>query len=195
MDATQRLNDYIFYRGTAKLHEVLQLMFCLHEILIKGQTFIHVIWIAGRRMIYQGTNVLSWSDFTSGVMSGINMLHYIPLHKTALERQGKPICSLLQYIVQDEVPLFYLEPSQWFEQAQDCDGHYVWTPAPWLGDVAVYQMAEAQHIQPWNVHIFIIPSDMGGWWRKTLYKTSNSFALFLLMMHFGPNPPSMNLSP
>ncbi|KAL7576184.1 hypothetical protein ACA910_004837 [Epithemia clementina (nom. ined.)] len=44
-----------FYWGTAKSPEVLQLMFRLHRVLIKGRAFIHVIWISGNRMIDQGT--------------------------------------------------------------------------------------------------------------------------------------------
>ncbi|KAL7581013.1 hypothetical protein ACA910_005822 [Epithemia clementina (nom. ined.)] len=40
-----------FYRGTAKSPEVLHLMFRLHRILIKGQAFVHIIWVAGKCMI------------------------------------------------------------------------------------------------------------------------------------------------
>ncbi|KAL7573105.1 hypothetical protein ACA910_018786 [Epithemia clementina (nom. ined.)] len=68
-----------FYRGTAKSPEVLRLMFCLHRILIRGYSFIHIIlWIAGKRMIDQGTDGLSRSDLTSGVMRGQDMLSFVP---------------------------------------------------------------------------------------------------------------------
>ncbi|KAL7565118.1 hypothetical protein ACA910_005125 [Epithemia clementina (nom. ined.)] len=57
-----------FYRDTAKSPEVLALMFRLHKVLMKGNIFIHIIGVSGKRMIQQGTDGLSRSDLSSGVM-------------------------------------------------------------------------------------------------------------------------------
>jgi hypothetical protein len=42
---------------------------------------VHVVWIAGTRMISQGTDGLSRGDLTSGVMAGDDFLSHIPLDK------------------------------------------------------------------------------------------------------------------
>ncbi|KAL7565773.1 hypothetical protein ACA910_010211 [Epithemia clementina (nom. ined.)] len=87
-----------FDRGTAKSPEVLGLMFRLHRILMKGYAFIHVIWVAGKQMIDQGTDGLSRSNLTSGVMRGLPMLYYVPLHQTAIERQPMKLLDFLKEI-------------------------------------------------------------------------------------------------
>ncbi|KAL7567016.1 hypothetical protein ACA910_019941 [Epithemia clementina (nom. ined.)] len=79
LDAEGRLNEGLelfiftdnvhaesaFYKGTAKTPEVLDLMYRVHRILMKGYAFIHIIWVAGKRMIQQGTDGLSRSDLTT----------------------------------------------------------------------------------------------------------------------------------
>ncbi|KAL7566866.1 hypothetical protein ACA910_021359 [Epithemia clementina (nom. ined.)] len=125
-----------FYLAMAKSPEVLELMFCLHQILIKGYAFIHIVWVAGCRMIDQGTDGLSRADLTNGVMRGTSMLDFIPLSKSALERQGQKILDYVHNIVQD-VTLIRLEPQDWFIKPQDEDGCYLWSPLPCLGDMAV----------------------------------------------------------
>ncbi|KAL7556538.1 hypothetical protein ACA910_017629 [Epithemia clementina (nom. ined.)] len=195
MDAAHELSDQVeififtdnqhaesaFYRGTAKSPEVLELMFQLHRILIKGYALVHVIWVAGRRMIDQGTDGLSRANLTNGVMRGMSMFDFIPLAKTALERQGKMIYDFLDNVVKGTPTLTLLEPQDWFGKPQDEDGCYLWAPAPCLGDVAVYLLAEAMHIRPWNTQLGVLPSVMAGRWRKLLYKTSD----FLCVLPFG----------
>ncbi|KAL7577525.1 hypothetical protein ACA910_015061 [Epithemia clementina (nom. ined.)] len=99
LDAEGRLNEGLelfiftnnvhaesaFYKGTAKLPEVLDLMYQVHRILMKGYAFIHIIWVARKRMLQQGTDGLSRSDLTTGAMMGAPMKTFIPLHKSALE--------------------------------------------------------------------------------------------------------------
>ncbi|KAL7570650.1 hypothetical protein ACA910_014924 [Epithemia clementina (nom. ined.)] len=132
-----------FYRGTAKSPEVLQLMFKLHKILIKGYAFIHIIWVAGRRMIDQGTDGLSRSDLTNGVLRGVSMLHYVPLARTAFERQEPAIKEFLGSILgRERTSLHFLSFKEWFYVPQDSKGLFIWSPPPCLGDVAVYLMAE-----------------------------------------------------
>ncbi|KAL7580012.1 hypothetical protein ACA910_005001 [Epithemia clementina (nom. ined.)] len=195
MDSDNQLSDLVeifiltdnqhaesaFYCGTAKSLEVFDLIFRLHQILIKGQAFIHIIWVMGRRMIAQGTDGLSRADLTNGVMRGVSMFDFIPLAKTALEQQGKNILAFLNFIVGETSVLTLLELQDWFKRTQDKDGCYLWAPPPCLGNFAVYLIAEAMRIRPWNTHVMVILSIMAGCWRKLLYKTSD----FLCMLPFG----------
>ena len=149
-------------------------MFRLHKILMRGEAFIHVVWVAGKRMIAQGSDGLSRSDLTSGVLRGIDMLSYVPLHLSAGERQPHGIENLLQRILGKHHPeALRMEPAQWFTAPQDLNGIFVWEPAPCLADVAIYMLSEAWHIRPWNVHVMIVPSLMSGKWRRMLYKISD----------------------
>jgi hypothetical protein len=136
---------------------------------MKGKAFIDIIWIAGTRMIAQGTDGLSRSDLTTGVMSGQPMLSYIPLHLSALDRQRIPVLSFLETMTSGEV-FTLLEPRDWFLAPHDSDGFFIWTPPPALADTAIFQMAEAIHIRPWNTHVVVLPSLMKGRWEKLLNK-------------------------
>ncbi|KAL7580680.1 hypothetical protein ACA910_002192 [Epithemia clementina (nom. ined.)] len=104
-----------------KSPEVPALVFRLHRILIKGQAFVHVIWIAGKRMINQGTDGLSQSDLTNGVMRGVNMLKFVPLHHMALERQKDLILHFIQDVTGMDTPWKILQPEDWYFQPQDTD--------------------------------------------------------------------------
>ena len=97
------------------------------------------------------------------------MLSFVPLHQTALERQHAPVISFLETITSEE-PFMLLEPRDWFLAPQDCDGLFIWTPPPALANVAIFQMAEAIHIRPWNTHVVIVPSLMKDRWEKLLNK-------------------------
>lgn len=48
----------------------------------------HVIHVAGLRMMVQGTDELSRGVSTSGIMQGMDFCSFVPLHLSALERQG-----------------------------------------------------------------------------------------------------------
>jgi hypothetical protein len=60
----------------------------LRQLDMHGQIILHVVHVAGSRMVVQGTDGLSRSDFSSGVMSGQHMLQFVPLHLTALDRSA-----------------------------------------------------------------------------------------------------------
>ena len=166
-----------FYRGTAKSPEVLRLMFRLHKILMVGEEFVHVVWVSGKRMIAQGTDGLSRSDLTSGVMSGTNMLSYVPLHKTAIERQPKVMSLFLRQIIDESEDITVLKVDDWFTIPQTQDGTFVWIPPPCIADVAIFMMAEAWHVRPWNTHVLIAPSLLSGRWRRMLSKAVDVFCV------------------
>ncbi|KAL7579189.1 hypothetical protein ACA910_011360 [Epithemia clementina (nom. ined.)] len=113
-----------FYRGTAKLPEVLALMLRLHVILMKGQAFVHIGWVSGKQMIDQGTDGLSRSDLPSGVMQGVPMLRYVPLHLSVLERQPIRVREFLDAAMFGTSKV-YLTPHQRVTVAQDSDNVFV----------------------------------------------------------------------
>ncbi|KAL7557316.1 hypothetical protein ACA910_022411 [Epithemia clementina (nom. ined.)] len=189
LDAEGRLNEGLelfiftdnvhtesaFYKGTAKLPKVLDLMYRVHCILMKGYAFIHIIWVAGKRMIQQGTDGLSRSDLTTGAMMGAPIETFIPLHKSALERQPQQISLLLQQIAEGTT-LNFLEARDWFIAPFESDGVFVWLPPPCITDHVVFLMAEAIHLRPWNTHLLIVPSILSRRWQRALSKTTDVIA-------------------
>ena len=123
-------------------------------------------------MIAQGTDGLSRGELTTGVMRGMPMLEFVPLHLSVLDRRRGPVLKFIHEIVGGE-KLSCLSPEQWLLDPHDLDGNYLWTPPPVIADVAVFQLAEAIHIRPWNTHIIVLPGLMTARWRKLLTKTSD----------------------
>ncbi len=65
-----------------------ELMLSLRESEMHTGLILHMVHVSGKRMISQGTDGLSRGDTSFGVMAGISMLTYVPLHLSALDRQG-----------------------------------------------------------------------------------------------------------
>jgi hypothetical protein len=165
-----------FYRGSAKSKSMLALMLRLHKICMNGQSFIHIIWVSGKRMIAQGTDGLSRSDYSTGVMRGQPMLEHIPLNLSAYDRQPQCTLTFLREITDDE-KFRQLEPKEWYTVPFDQDGSFLWFPPPCIADVAIFQMAESFHVRPWNLHVLMIPQLMTGFWRKMILKSTDFFVV------------------
>ena len=135
-----------------------------------GKLIIHFIWIAGTRMIAQGTDGLSRGEFSSGVMAGGPFLKFLPLNETALERVPH-----LKTIMNGWLPgqdWKFATTQDWFHEVfKDPNGSFVWSPSPALARIAVDQLCEVKHIFPNSRHVLICPALMTGYWRKQLGKT------------------------
>jgi hypothetical protein len=157
------------YKGTSSSKLLFDLVMRLRKLEMQGSIFLHIIWVAGKRMIAQGTDGLSRGDLGSGVMAGASMLDYVPINKSALERQPE-----LTTWLKDLLPgsWRFLEPDGWFD---DCfsKGNFIWSPPPAAADAALDQLCESFHCRPDNGHIFVCPSLMTSRWRKKLGKVSD----------------------
>jgi hypothetical protein len=94
-------------------------------------------------MILQGTDGLSRGLEAEGVLGGKDFLSFIPLHKSALERESDRISSWYGSRLSPR----WLAPEDWF-----LDGHTkdfcVWSPPPAAADVALEQLAKTVHKRP-----------------------------------------------
>jgi hypothetical protein len=130
---------------------------------------VHFIHIAGKRMIAQGTDGLSRGLTTKGVMTGLNMLHFVPLHLDALERQGPSLQEwILSWFSGQDAPAF-LQPRGWFTLGHT-HSTCVWSPPPAAAEVALEQLAYSIHKRPYHCHAVVIPRLMTARWRKLLGK-------------------------
>jgi hypothetical protein len=73
------VTERAFHRGTSSSKTLFDLVLRLHKLEMQGKLFIHLIWVAGTRMIAQGTDGASRGDLSNGVMSGKDMLDFVPL--------------------------------------------------------------------------------------------------------------------
>jgi hypothetical protein len=64
-----------YYRGNSPNHHLFELVRRLRLLDMLGHVILHVIHVAGMRMIVQGMGGLSRGDFSSGVMTGLPMLN------------------------------------------------------------------------------------------------------------------------
>ena len=67
-----------FFNGSSSSLSLFELVLRLRKLEMMGKIFLHLIWVAGTRMIQQGTDGLSRGDLLNGVMSGAGMLAYVP---------------------------------------------------------------------------------------------------------------------
>ena len=159
-----------FFKGTSSSPLLFELVLRTKRLEMLGKVFIRVIWVAGTRMIEQGTDGLSRGDLMTGVMAGGDMLMYVPLNKTAEERQP----GLAEWLKSCAPVLDWkrLGTKDWFDKAFE-DNNFIWLPPPAIADVAVDQLCEARHIRTRTGHIFACPALMTNRWRKKLGKVAD----------------------
>jgi hypothetical protein len=149
---------------------------------------IHVIHVAGTRMIGQGTDGLSRGCLGEGVMKGESMLSFVPLHRTALERCSNCL-SWLQETYGMESKLTVLSSKDWFWRGHDITGgtknvdgfwvpeygvgQYVWAPPPCVAVRCIEELRKARHKRQVSTHVFMCPRIMTVDWQRHLYRSAD----------------------
>jgi hypothetical protein len=178
-----------YYRGNSNNKILFSLILRLRLLEMHYSLRIHLIHVAGTRMIQQGTDGLSWGMHTDGIFAQQPMSLHIPLHLSALERSP----SLLPW-VQSWCPapnIQPLDPSGWFIQGHGLTGMsvtedgvshpqlsdllwYLWSPPPAACRQALEQLAILRHKRPHLQHIFWCPRLFTSQWRKLLFKLADA---------------------
>jgi hypothetical protein len=158
-----------FFKGTSKSEKLFDLELRLHKIHMHGEIVLHLVHVAGRRIISQGTDGLSRGD-PAECLGGIeDSLNHVPLHLNVLERQPRPLIEWVDSWLGLGPEITRLSPDDWY-----LAGHMkpccVWTPAPCAADAALGQLAKANHKHPKHTHLVIIPRLMTARWQKMLLK-------------------------
>jgi hypothetical protein len=115
----------------------------------------------------QGTDGLSRGSTDAGVLSGEDMLSFVPLHLSALARHP-PLADWIQSWYSGD-PSSWLKPFDWFNSGHQ-PGRYDWCPPPAAADVALEQLAIAIHKRPKTQHLVLIPRLLTANWCKLLEK-------------------------
>jgi hypothetical protein len=160
------------WKGTSKSEWLFDLVLRLHLMEMRNDLIIQVIRVAGTRMKAQGTDGISRGDKSMGVMRGIPMEEFCPLHQTAFERSPE-LKSWLTAAAEWLEPTF-LDSEGWFLQGQGA-GNFVWSPAPAAADAAVEQLGKARHKRSASLHLIVAPRLFTGKWRRHMTQESDLY--------------------
>jgi hypothetical protein len=81
-------SEAAFWKGSSTSHLLFELVLRLRMLEIDHNILLHVVHIAGKRMIHQGTDELSRADHTAGVVVGRDIHHWAPLNKGGVGKVG-----------------------------------------------------------------------------------------------------------
>ena len=175
-----------FYRGSSKSRHLHALVLALRTLEMAHGMTIHVIHVSGKRMIAQGTDGCSRGSLMEGVMAGRDMLVFVDLAHTAIERHP----PLLDWVrTWTELPkLKPLTPEGWYEEGHGItggtlDSHkvwipthgdknelFLWAPQPPVADAALEELLKARHKRTDTFHVVLIPRLMTPRWRRLFNK-------------------------
>ena len=176
-----------FYKGNSKSPLLFNLILRLRKLQLKANFKLHVVHVAGSRMIEQGTDGLSRGIICEGLLgSRYNFLAYLPLHKTVISRSPALLTWLQSWSPShSEV----LSPEGWFGKGHDIDGWKkdeanlwkpiissgccAWDPAPAVAYKAAEQIRISRHKRQSSTHVFICPRLLTSMWRGQLHKSAD----------------------
>lgn len=176
-----------YYKGNTPSRTLFDLILRLRSLDMSGDLRLHMIHVAGTRMIAQGTDGLSRGDYSQGVMGGIPINSFIPLHIDALTQSPTLQAWLASWV---GVPHHFLTPLEWYTVGHGIQGGIlneshmwephtpnlgtlVWTPPPAAGGHAVDELLTSRHKRPVLTHVFICPRLFTSLWRKKLHKAAD----------------------
>ena len=79
------VSEAAWHKGTSSNPLLFELILRLNVLEQKYGANIHIVHVAGTRMIGEGTDGLSRGNMFEGVMTGEDMLSFIPLHLGAIQ--------------------------------------------------------------------------------------------------------------
>jgi hypothetical protein len=180
-----------FFRGGSSSKLLHELVLRLRKVELEYDLTLHVVHVAGTRMIAQGTDGLSRGIFLEGVVRGEDMLSFVDLSRTATERHPGVLDFVKSWVAPILGDCTVLVPEEWFREGHGIVGGkkdstglwipqhagdgkvYVWTPPPVIADVALEECAKAIHKRTDAYHIFLIPRLYSPLWMRLLYKVSD----------------------
>ena len=189
-----------FVKGSSTSPLLHELVLRLRKMEMEHGLALFLVHVAGTRMIAQGTDGLSRGLLVEGVLSGKDMLSFVDIAKSALDRQPTLVDFVQSWM---KAPLQVLTPDDWFSLGHGITGgklnddgvwipshakngmHYLWAPPPVIADVALEEALKAIHKRKDAFHIFVIPRLFSPRWMRLFYKMADFvFKLPLTSSHW-----------
>jgi len=166
-----------FWKGNSSSRKLFELVLRLKKLEWEFGLTLHVVHVAGKRMIAQGTDGMSRADFTEDVMAGHPMGDYVPLHLGVGARSQQLLDWVVGWLGGLGMGLgepSILEPEDWFGRGHGV-GIHVWAPPPAAADVVVEQLGKARHKRPSGLHVVVVPRLMTGRWRRAMARQADFY--------------------
>lgn len=162
-----------FFKGMSSSEKLFDLVLRLRKIEMAGELVIHLIHVAGTRMIWSGGDALSRGDHNAGVMTGEEMLSFVPLAKSASARSNELLSWVHSWAgAGGRQKVSVVPPTEWCGVHPE-GGTFVWLPPPAAAATAVEWLGQSIHKRPNSTHIVLVPRLLTANWRKRLSKTSD----------------------
>ena len=175
-----------FYKGSSSSKKLHELVLRLRRLELRHGLTLHVIHVSGKRMIAQGTDGCSRGVLLEGVMIGDDMLSFVDLGRSAVERSSTLLAWIRSWCLRPNI--MPLSPDDWFETGHGISGGgkdkrgiwiptheppgncHLWTPPPAAADAALEQLLQARHKRTDTSHIVVIPRLLAPHWRRLFHK-------------------------
>jgi hypothetical protein len=179
-----------FSRGSSSSRTLFELVKRLKLLEMLSGTRFHITHVAGKRMIQPGSDGLSRGCLLDGVMAGDDMLSFVPLHQSALERSPELLAWLRDNtMLQQGEEWVVLDPEGWYERGQDIvggernldgvwvptykAGTFLWTPPPCIASQCLEELRRARHKRQLSTHVFVCPRVMSTQWLRQLHRSAD----------------------
>ena len=178
--------ELAYYKGSSTSRQLHELVLRLKMLEMKHSMRLHIVHCSGRRMIAQGTDGCSRGTLLEGVMAGQNMLSFVDLDKSAIER-FPPLLGWIRDWT-GNADLAPLRPEGWFEKGhgivggeKDSNGVWIprhgpkgqtflWAPPPAVADAVLEELLTARHKRTDTFHVVAVPRLMLPRWRRLFHK-------------------------
>jgi hypothetical protein len=141
-----------YYCGTSPSRALFDLLVTLYKLQMRYYLVLHVIWIAGTRMIQQGTYGLSRGEEMGPATQGLSFVGVVPLHLGVLDQSPQVLEWI--HIWAGRLQLEVISPEGWYTNGHK-QGYFLWDPPPAAADEAVEKLCEAVHKMPQCTHLFM----------------------------------------
>ena len=102
--------NYAYDKSLSSCKALYDLVLRLRLVQQKEGIMLHVVHVAGTRMIKSGVDGLSRGETGEGAMQGKEMISFIPLHLDALERRNGAVCTWVESWWLSKLNLVWLTP-------------------------------------------------------------------------------------
>ena len=179
--------EAVVLKGSSSSPLLYDLVTRLYKLTTMFLCSLNIVHVAGTRMIIQGTDGLSRGDMLEGVLKGRDMLSFVPLHLSAIERDNSLKDWVSSWASQKgyKTPDF-LKPIEWFGKGHDIRGYkenldgrsipsyskgtLIWSPPPAAARFAIEELRQARYKRQDSLHIVLIPKLMTPEWMNQLYR-------------------------
>lgn len=155
----------------------------------------HVVHVAGTRMKMVGIDGLLCGDLLEGMMSGENLLTFVPLNKNANEGSNGLVVQRINSWWTDNNGeawlgglLRLLSPGDWFLLHKIEEDPRLWVPPPSAMETVVEMFNEDRMMHPHVPHVFAVPLLMTHLWQKQLGKDADAMFTVKAGAGFWPCP-------